>query len=355
MLTSEKLKQFARERAGVDLIGIANVERFETAPPDMHPRQIMPRARSVIVIANRILRGTYRGIDEGTHWPAYSVFGYIRLSGRLADAAYKICRFIEDFGYEAASPGMAATVRELGPRGPSPGPGKPVRDVVMHLRLAATLAGLGEIGWSKVFLTEEFGPRQRLNAIVTEAELEPDPIRVGRLCDRCKRCVTECPGGAIPKETSVRVVIEGHRIEWGDLDLGKCKLTHFGLNRKNSQFLVQRYPGLYLPIPEQEVTWKEAWDLGWAVFPSVPYYEAISRWGVPALCGARGCIIGCMKHLEKRRCVKNRFHTRPVFSETEPWRLPEKPEPATHRGFVYDPDRQESGGQSGLGRGRAWY
>jgi len=353
VLTSKQLKEFALNVVGVDKIGVASIDRFKNAPADLHPLNIMPRARSVIVIASRILRGCYRGIDEGTHWPSYTIFGYQHLSGRLQTAAYHICRFIEDFGYEAAIAGMAASSREWGPRGPAPRPGKPVSEVCLQLRIAATLAGLGEIGWSKVFLTEEFGPRQRLNAIVTEAELEPDPMRTGHLCDRCFRCVAECPAGAIPRNRSVSIEVEGHRLEWADLDLGKCKLTHFGLNRKNGQFLIKRYPGLYLPIPEQELTWKEAWDLGWSIFPSVPYYAVMSI-GVPALCGARGCIIGCLKHLEKKGVVKNRFQNKPVFSEKPPWSLTEKPAPATHRGFIYQPefDRKK---QAAVKPGTTWY
>ena len=60
------------------------------------------------------------------------------------------------------------------------------------------------------------------------------------------------------------IEVEGHRIEWGDLDLGKCKLTHFGLNKRSSPFFAKRFPGLSLPVSEQEVTWREAWDLGYA-------------------------------------------------------------------------------------------
>ncbi len=354
MLTSSALKDFALNVAKVDKIGVANIERFKDAPKDMNPLQIMPRARSVIVFANRIPRGCYRGIDEGTHWPSYSIFGYARLSGRLAAAGYKISRFIEDHGYEAALPGMGATSLEWGPRGPAPAPGRPVRNVSVHLRIAATLAGLGEIGWSKVFLTEEFGPRQRLNAIITEAELEPDPMRVGHLCDRCKRCVAECPAGAIPDDKSVSIEVEGHKIEWADIDLGKCKLTHFGLNRKNGQFLAKQYPGLYLPIGEQAVTWREAWDLGWAVFPSVPYFDVMSRLGVPALCGARGCIIGCMKHMERTERVENTFRTKPVFSTQRPWSLPDKPPAASHKGFIYDPD-DSTARPTDADPGSTWY
>jgi len=41
---------------------------------------------------------------------------------------------------------------------------------------ADVAAELGEIGWSKVFLTKKFGPRQRFHAIITDLEVEPDPL-----------------------------------------------------------------------------------------------------------------------------------------------------------------------------------
>ncbi|NLO74327.1 MAG: 4Fe-4S binding protein [candidate division WS1 bacterium] len=341
MLTSADLKAYALENGLADKLGVANIERFQGAPPDMDPLKIMPRARSVVVFIKRILRSSYRGIDEGTHWPSYTIFGYQGLNARLGESAYDLACFIEDHGYEAAATAAMATYREAG--GPHWAGDASTRTpyVVPHYRIAATLAGLGEIGWSKVFLTREFGPRQRIGIVLTEAELEPDPIVTGEICDRCGACVRECPADAIAAENSVVLEVEGHRLEWNDLDLGKCKLTHHGLNRCSAPFLIKKYPGLYLPMPEQEVTWREAWDLGWAVFPSVPAYAFLARWGVPALCGARGCIIACMKHLEKRGRVENEFNTRPGFSEGEPWRLPAQPEHVEHHGFVCNPEDQD--------------
>ena len=60
-LTSEAIKQYAMSR-GLDLVGIANIERFAGAPKRMHPSSIMPSARSVVVVIRRILRGNWRGI-----------------------------------------------------------------------------------------------------------------------------------------------------------------------------------------------------------------------------------------------------------------------------------------------------
>ncbi|MGI5817603.1 MAG: hypothetical protein ACOX9R_05840 [Armatimonadota bacterium] len=339
MLTTEALRDFALNEVQVDKLGVANIERFEGAPPDMNPLNIMPKARSMVVFLKRIVRGTCRGVDEGTHWPSYHIYSYAGLSRMLGTAQSRLTRFIEQHGYDAAPLSAVGTSREFGPKGPPPAPGLPPPEVVVQHRIAATLAGLGEIGWSKVFLTPEFGPRQRLAIILTDAELEPDPIVTGVLCDRCKRCVTECPGGAIDPERSVGIEVEGHRIEWGDLDLGKCKLTHFGLNKLSGPFFAKRFPGVRMAVGEQEVTWLEAWDLGWAMFPTMPALGALSASPVAA-CGARGCIIGCMKHMERAGRVENTFNTRPVFSEGRPWRLDEEPGHrfADHRGLVWDPD-----------------
>jgi NAD-dependent dihydropyrimidine dehydrogenase PreA subunit len=100
---------------------------------------------------------------------------------------------------------------------------------MIHLRIAGFVAGLGEIGYSKMFLTPEFGPRQRLGVILTELELEPDPIYNGpQLCNRCMACVRDCPGQCIPADKTVKVTVAGHDLEWADVDMSKCDLSFRG-------------------------------------------------------------------------------------------------------------------------------
>ena len=67
----------------LDLFGVANIERFDGAPERMHPAAIFPEARSVIVVGRRIVRGGWRGIEEGTYWPNYTYFGYHGLLNSL--------------------------------------------------------------------------------------------------------------------------------------------------------------------------------------------------------------------------------------------------------------------------------
>ena len=108
-------------------------------------------------------------------------------------------------------------------------PGRATPDVAVHLRIAAYLAGLGEIGWSKMFLTPQFGPRQRIGLVITEAELEPDPVmKPGTLCNRCKACVAQCPGHCIPADRSVKVTLAGHAVEWADLNCQGCNVAFRG-------------------------------------------------------------------------------------------------------------------------------
>ena len=43
MLDAKTVKEYARE-LGADIVGIASMDRFEGAPPQMDPRFIMPKA-----------------------------------------------------------------------------------------------------------------------------------------------------------------------------------------------------------------------------------------------------------------------------------------------------------------------
>ncbi len=335
MLTSAQVKEYAKA-AGADLCGIANIERFEGAPAQMDPRYIFPEARSAVVLARRIPRGVYRGIEEGTHWNNYTFYGYNRLNTWfLPKAQYETACFIEDHGFEAVPvyPGVPEAQPHMAPlRDGQPGP-----DVYPHIRIAGVAAGIGEIGWSKVFLSHELGPRQRLCMILTDAELEPDPlIEPNTICNLCMRCVEECPGHCIPHIREGRVVeirIEDKTYRWADVDMGACTLTHHGMNKEASPFLAKDFPGLVLDVCHQHMTEEEAYKLCYTLargtwrttseFPTghvVDYYKMmLDSTGYFAVCGARGCIRACMMSGGVAGAADERFHNK--FRKRPMWTL----------------------------------
>lgn len=288
-ITAEEVKKFAKER-GADLVGIASIERFDGAPPHLHPaKTVLPTARSVIVVAKRIPRGCFRGNIEGTNFTTYTYYGYVFKQHRyyMYKLDYEVACFIEGNGWEAV----------------------PVQGGGVHFRIAAFLAGLGQIGWNQLLLTPQFGPRQRLGLIVTEAELEPDPIFEGNLCDPndCGyRCVIECPNNAIPKTRKITLNVAGRTIEFSDLDLSKCIPDCIRLT-SHSPF-VRRAAAFMRIIPPT------------AMNEVVDCYRMIYRHiGIPpfVMRGSTGCIESCIEYLEERGKIqkyKLPFRIRPKWA-----------------------------------------
>ncbi len=339
-LTSQMIKDKARE-LGIDCIAIGNIERFQNAPKLMAPQSYFPEAKSVIAVAMRIPRGTYRGIEEGTHWHNYTFYSYNKLNSLFRPKkSYELCCFIEDHGWEAVAHYPA--VPEGNGVGKKPvGKDKLPPDVICSVRLIAAGCGLGEVGYSKVFLTKKFGPRVRLGLIFTDCELEPDPIlETGTICTHCGACVRECPGNAVPpvkdKEKRLEVDYGEKKIWYGDVQMGRCTLSHHGFNNECSPFLKKEFPNMAFDVRNTQMTEEEAYILcytlangKWGRKPQDPrvmgYYNYIlSHTGYFAICGARGCIRACMNSLERSGRIENRFHNR--FFKKPSWLLPNKPE-----------------------------
>lgn len=339
-LTSQMIKDKAKE-LGIDCVAIGNIERFKDAPTLMSPLTYFPEAKSVIAVGMRIPRGTYRGIEEGTHWHNYTFYSYNKLNSLFRPRlSYELACFIEDHGWEAvphypAVPEGNATTKQPVAKDKVP------PDVVCSVRLIAAGCGLGEIGFSKVFLTKEFGPRVRLGLIFTDCELEPDPILdTGDICLHCGACARECPGDAVPsvKDEDQRLYVDfgGEKTVWyGDVRMGRCTLSHHGMNNECSPFLKKEFPNMAFDVRNSEMTEEEAYILtytlakgSWSRKPGdgkvMGYYDYIlTHTGYFAICGARGCIRACMNTLEKAGRVENKFHN--PFYRKKSWLLPHHP------------------------------
>ena len=338
-LTSERLKAKAKE-LGIDCIAIGNIERFKNAPKLMSPISYFPKAKSVIAIAMPIPRGANRGIEEGTHWHNYTFYTYNKLNTLFRPIkTYQLSCFIEDCGYEAVAHYPAVPEGNGTTRKPVAEEKLPP-DIVCSIRVIAAGCGLGEIGWSKVFLTKKYGPRVRLGLIFTDCELEPDPILdTGSICLHCGKCTKTCPGGSIPspKDENARITVDfGEKQIWfGDVQMGRCTLSHHGLNNECSPFLKKEFPNMAFDVRNSQMTEEEAYILcyslagaHWGRKPGnhavMDYYNyIINHTGYFAICGARGCIRACTDVLERAGRIEQTFHN--PYYKKESWSLPLHP------------------------------
>ena len=346
MLTSQKIKEIALA-AGADACGIAPMSRFNGAPDEMNPQFLFPEAKSCIGFVFRIPRGVQRGIEEGTQFYQYPSMAYGGINEIFAPAVlYQVGKVIEDEGYEAfvyRNTGARGVVSDMdGSPGNSLSPEeqieineiaktatahhrnvqftRPTRDINVapdlqfQFRIAAVACGLGEIGWSKMLLTPDFGPLQRVAFLFTDAEFdEYDELYNGPpLCRKCGACVRECPGGCIPAINSgkkITVDLDGKILEWGDIDMWRCYAfyTHAGryynpfvpkeVWDKNEDGALNLMEGVTDVADEFEIT--KVYAALQKYFPSWVGYNM-------AKCG--GCIRGCVSVLEKKGgCMEGRF------------------------------------------------
>jgi epoxyqueuosine reductase QueG len=158
----------------------------------------------------------------------YGTYGYtIAPNFHLLYSVYDIAQYVE------RTTGFAATPTQVGPL---------MTGMSISQRHAAVAAGLGEFGWLSIVLTPQFGPRNRFGAVLTTAELEPDPMYSGpRLCNpgKCNICTTVCPTGALSKfgEKEARSVVykynDGEKTySYCHVDMNRCRIAAHALMKK---------------------------------------------------------------------------------------------------------------------------
>ena len=299
------LTQYVRRAAlesGADLVGFAPVSRFHAAPPELHPHTIYPPTRTVIAVAVRHPRGALKAVEEGTYWQAYNCDAYWYLNEILAPHILRrVCLALEDQGWTSVPvhnpfrPRLGRPTRPDQPAGP---------DGMVSLRVVGVAAGLGEFGHSKLLLTPQFGPRQRVFAVFTDAELEPTPLFDGHICDGCLLCARECEACAIGESRDVTLTIGDRTFAHAPFDDKACAPVHRGDDPRFSPFRRGDEPEGRQPAYSEFV---------------------MHRFRHLAICVGRGCLRACLDHLEKAGRIQAPFKN--PFIERERWHLPGAPGP----------------------------
>ena len=228
MRLTEQLKTKARE-LGADLVGIAPVERFAGAPLRMSPQGLLPGAKSVVVCGIHHLDAAVElgGVPTPNDCGPYDTQG--TMNSKLDDISFRLARLLEERRHRALPIAVTNIWRY-----------RPYKDLDVSFapdlahRYAAAAAGLGQIGWSGLLLTPEFGPRNRFVSVITDAALEPSPMYEGDdLCDRCMQCVETCPTDAFRKEVRRinEIEIGGKVFKFPETNKWRCAWAeNFGLD-----------------------------------------------------------------------------------------------------------------------------
>ena len=191
----------------------------EVVPTELKPQcaeDHLPGAKSVIVVGVRLLNAS---IDHAGTPPAHKASHYQYSvhdapPGLLREVQMAMAEYLDACGYHCQAvrdlEGLASALYAGG------------TDLTAS-RFAAVAAGLGELGWNGLLLTPEYGARQALACLVTDAPLPPSAPYAGpTLCKRCYACVRSCPTTAIAGEESHCLTINGREVTWGRTDRLRC-------------------------------------------------------------------------------------------------------------------------------------
>ena len=288
---TEDLKALARVE-GADLVGVASVNRFQEAPKMTHPNGILPDAKAVVVIA---VKYPDAAIDRWCKPPAESMFFYQSVQAYMTNIVipmiqFRLYRFLEKGGYLAVPVSPSGFFRY---RDYKEMKGGFIAD--FSHRHAAVAAGLGELGLQGLVLSPEYGARQRLASVITNAPLKPDPLYDGDpLCDQCGECLKACPVQAFHKTEHHSVRIGDKESLYAKVDKWRCAwVEQLGMVGEAGP----KYEGYRTDVPPPGKVTRKGFL---AAMDKRDPFQASCEWGTIS-CGR--CLHVCQSHMTTHNAV----------------------------------------------------
>ena len=237
----EDLARAVKEKAlslGANLVGIAPMDRMEGSPPDLHPRRLLPDAKSLVSMAYRINRGVQQLHLRGVSPMPFSRFAGLEPKARLDDMALDLANFLEDMGYISLPvPANQYYYQDKG------------YGEISHRHVAMS-AGLGRLGRGGFLVTPQYGGAVQLISVITEAELQPDPMLEEDLCQGCPQpCVSVCPVKAIRSDRDRVIMMAGNEYRYGWLSYLRCQWGCGGMVMGDRIYSLSDLP---MPVIDEE-------------------------------------------------------------------------------------------------------
>ncbi len=303
----EQILKLAKDNL-CDIVGFASKNRFDKNDPIF---KIFPETETVICLAFRVLRGIYRGTEEGTTYYQYTTMAVENMEETIMPMAQlRVANFIEEQGFIAVP---QRRHQQIMAEEDSVNPevdytaifrNRP-QENQMNFTETAVKCGIGEKGLSGAILTDDFGPMVRYCFILTDAVLEETELYTPHLCDKCKKCVKACHGGAISED--------------GKVDPWQCAVYYNGANGTKNPFMPKdAYSDfedrIKIIAGEAKVTPEKARKILDATY----FYPPAQHSYTASICG-RACDTACYMHLEEQGKLKKKFK-RP-FRTREEWKF----------------------------------
>lgn len=291
---------------GADIIGFAPASRFDKNDAIF---KIMPETKTVIGLAFRVLRGIYRGIEEGSTYYQYTTMAVENMEETVMPMAQlKVAMMIEELGFLALPQRRHQQImEEKDGTNPEVAYDAIYRDKGAEIQMdfldAAIKCGLGEKGLHNILLTDEFGPMVRYCFILTDAELEESELIEPHLCDKCGKCIKACPGKAIDND--------------GNVDTWQCAVYYNGANGTKNPFMppeaFETFDNrLEIIAGEAKVTPETAKK----ILDHIYFYPPAQHAYQCSICG-RACDVECYVHLEEKGVLTKKFKEK--YRKRTPW------------------------------------
>jgi epoxyqueuosine reductase len=175
---------------GADRCGIAPVERFAGAPEGFQPADIFPECRSVVVFLKQMPPAIMLAINPIPYSHSASL-----LYSQLDRIGLELSTFLHRRGYQAIP--IPADIPYLAWNDE-----KKHGQAILSMRHAGYLAGLGFLGRNTLLIHPELGNMVYIGAVLTDMELEDDPVLTDLACPpNCSICLEICPVKALDGTT----------------------------------------------------------------------------------------------------------------------------------------------------------
>lgn len=301
----ERIIALAKEN-GADIVKFAPADRFSKDNPLF---KIMPETKTVIGLAFRVLRGIYRGIEEGSTYYQYTTMAVENMEETIMPmASLKVSMMLEENGFTALPQRRHQQImKESDSTNPEVAYDAVYREKTAETQIdfldTAIKCGLGEKGLHNTLLTDEFGPMVRYCFVLTDAEIEPDEETTPHICDKCGKCVSACPGKAIDKD--------------GNVDPWQCAVYYNGANGTKNPFMPpEAFDDLDNRIEIIAGEAKVTPETAKKILDKIYFYPPAQHAYQCSICG-RACDVECYVHLEEKGVLTKKFKT--PFRKRDVW------------------------------------